>query len=186
MAWTDPTLWAWTFFLSEWAIRLAMLVVVPFRRTPTAAKGWLLLIFFEPWVGLLLYFLIGRPRLTRRQQAQFDKLPQAMAGVVGRLANDPNVFHPEVGPALSPAVVLAETLGGSPILGGNAVEVLVDYYGTIARIVEDIDRAVNHVHVQFYILGDDRASAPVVEALGRAAKRGVRCRVLADAIGSRI
>ena len=49
------TIWAWVFFLSEWAIRLVMLVVVPFRRTPAAAKGWLLLIFFEPWIGLLLY-----------------------------------------------------------------------------------------------------------------------------------
>ena len=60
MAWTEPTLWAWIFFFSEWAIRLAMLVVIPFRRTPVAAKGWLLLIFFEPWVGLLVYFLLGR------------------------------------------------------------------------------------------------------------------------------
>jgi cardiolipin synthase len=108
-----------------------------------------------------------------------------MAGVVERLANHPNVFHPEVDPALSPAVALAEKLGGSPILGGNAVELLVDYDGTIARLVTDIDRAENHVHLLFYIFADDRATAPVIEALGRAAKRGVRCRVLADALGSR-
>lgn len=37
MARTDPTLRAWIFLLSEWAVRLAMLVVVPFRRTPSAA-----------------------------------------------------------------------------------------------------------------------------------------------------
>jgi cardiolipin synthase len=37
----------------------------------------------------------------------------------------------------------------------------------------------------FYIFADDQATAPVIEALGRAVKRGVRCRVLADAIGSR-
>jgi cardiolipin synthase len=185
MAWTDPTLWAWIFFLSEWLIRLAMVVVVPFRRTPAAAKGWLLLIFFEPWIGLLLYLLIGRARLASWQREQLARLPQAMAGVVARLANDPNVFHPEVGPALSQAVVLAEKLGGSPILGGNAVELLVDYDGTIARLAGDIDQAQNHVHLQFYIFADDHASAPIIEALGRAAKRGVRCRVLADAIGSR-
>jgi cardiolipin synthase len=184
MAWTDPTLWAWIFFLSEWAIRLVMLAVIPFRRTPGAAKGWLLLIFFEPWIGLLLYWLIGRATLPRWQREQLAKLPQAMAGVVGRLAKDPNIFHPEVGPSLSQAVVLAEKLGGSPILGGNAIELLVDYNGTIACLADDIDHAENHVHLQFYILADDGASAPVVEALGRAAKRGVRCRVLADAIGS--
>jgi cardiolipin synthase len=185
MAWNDPTIWAWIFFLSEWAIRLAMLVVVPFRRTPAAAKGWLLLIFFEPWVGLVLYLLIGRAKLARWQRERLAQLPRAMAGVVSRLANHPNVFHPEVGPALSQAVALAENLGGSPILGGNAVELLVDYDGTIARLAADIDRAANHVHLLFYIFADDQATAPVIEALGRAAKRGVRCRVLADAIGSR-
>jgi cardiolipin synthase A/B len=37
----------------------------------------------------------------------------------------------------------------------------------------------------FFIFADDAATAPIVEALGRAVKRGVRCRVLADAIGSR-
>ncbi len=58
-----PNLVGSAFFLSEWAIRLVMLVMVPFRRTPAAAKGWLLLIFFEPWVGLLLYLLIGRAKL---------------------------------------------------------------------------------------------------------------------------
>ena len=59
MAWTDPTRWAWVLLLSEWAIRLALLVIVPFRRSPAAAKGWLLLIFFEPWLGLVLYFVIS-------------------------------------------------------------------------------------------------------------------------------
>jgi cardiolipin synthase len=186
MAWTDPTFLAWIFLLSEWAIRLAMLVVVPFRRTPAAAKGWLLLIFFEPWVGLLLYLLIGRAKLPRRQRQQLAKLPQAMSKVIARLTTHPHIFHPEVGPALSRAVTLAENLGQSPILGGNAVELLTDYDGIIARLVEDIDRAENHVHLLFYIFADDYATAPVLEALGRAVKRGAHCRVLADAIGSRV
>ena len=183
--WTDLTFWEWTFFISEWVIRLVMLVIIPLRRTPAAAKAWLLLIFFEPWVGLVLYLLIGRARLPRWQRQRFAQLPQAMAGIVGRLANHPNIFHPEVGPALSQAVVLAENLGGSPILGGNGVEILTDYNGTLARLAADIDAATNHVHLQFYIFADDTATAPIVEALGRAVKRGVRCRVLADAIGSR-
>src|SRR5262249_43100295 len=71
------------------------------------------------------------------------------------------------------------------ILGGNAVELLTDYDGTIARLVQDIDQATDHAHLEFYIFADDRATAPVIAALGRAAGRGVRCRVLADAIGSR-
>src|SRR5262245_56439826 len=98
MAWLDPTYWAWSFFIGEWSIRLVMLVVVPFRRTPAAAKGWLLLIMFEPWIGLLIYVLIGRARLNRRQRLQLAKLPDAMAKVTSRLASHPHIFHPELGP----------------------------------------------------------------------------------------
>src|SRR4029079_14801174 len=97
---------AWAFFLSEWIIRLVMLVVVPFRRTPAAAKGWLLSIMFEPWIGLLIYLLIGRARLNLGQRHLLAQLPQAMAKVTNRLANHPRIFHPELGPTLSQAVTL--------------------------------------------------------------------------------
>src|SRR5262245_34118587 len=40
---TDGSTWAVLYFISEWVIRLGMVVVVPFRRSPAAAKAWLLL-----------------------------------------------------------------------------------------------------------------------------------------------
>src|SRR5262249_9615352 len=52
-------------------------------------------------------------------------------------------------------------------------------------LIADIEQAKHHVHLQFYIFADDVTTGPVIEALGRAVQRGVRCRVLADAIGSR-
>jgi cardiolipin synthase len=185
MPWTETTRWAWVFFLSEWVIRLAMLVIVPFRRTPSAAKGWLLLIFFEPWVGLILYFLIGRAKLNRLHRERLASLPEKLANFIRYITSHPHILHPQVEAGLDQAVTLAENLGQMPILGGNAIELLVDYEGTINRLVEDIDGAANHVHLQFYIFGDDATTARVIEALGRAVKRGVQCRVLADSIGSR-
>src|ERR1700759_2567005 len=91
---------AWVFFLSEWTIRLVMLMVVPFGRPPAAAKGWLLLIFFEPWIGLLLYALIGRPTMPRWRVQQMARLPRAMAKVRERVLKHPNIFHPEMSPGL--------------------------------------------------------------------------------------
>jgi len=176
---------AWLFFLLEWGIRLAMLVVVPFRRTPAAAKGWLLLIFFEPFIGLLAYLLIGRAKLPRWQVQQLAELPKAMASVVERLAAHPRVSHPQLSPPLSQAVTLAENLGQSPILGGNSLEMVVVYDALFTGLVADIDQAKQHVHLLFYIFSDDSATAPVIAALDRAAARGVRCRVLVDAYGSR-
>src|SRR4051794_3770237 len=43
------------YLISEWVIRIVMLFFVPSRRTPQAAQAWLLLIFFLPIPGLILY-----------------------------------------------------------------------------------------------------------------------------------
>jgi cardiolipin synthase len=173
------------FFLSEWLIRLGMLTVVPFRRTPAAAKAWLLLIFLEPWVGLTLYLLIGRPAMPHWRTERMAKLPGTMAHVVDRLTHHPNVFHPELSPELSVLGHLVKNLGRMPVLGGNAVELLVDYDAILGRLVADIDQAQNHVHLLFYLFAVDAATGPVIAALGRAVRRGVACRVLVDSLGSR-
>src|SRR5437868_1607075 len=46
-------------YAAEWLIRFAALAVVPLRRSPAAAAGWLLLIFFIPVPGLILYLLFS-------------------------------------------------------------------------------------------------------------------------------
>ena len=95
------------------------------------------------------------------------------------------MFHPAQDPAIAPGIHLAERLGDMPILGGNSVEVLSDYDGILDRLVADIDAARAHVHLLFYIIADDAVAGRVIAALERAAARGVACRVLADALGSR-
>ena len=59
--------WAWLYVASEWLIRLLMLVYVPQRRSPAAARTWLLLIFIHPWVGLGLYAIFGRVYVPQRR-----------------------------------------------------------------------------------------------------------------------
>lgn len=181
----DDKLWLNIFFAAEWAVRLAMIVVVPFRRSPDAAKGWLLLIFFEPTVGLLVYLLIGRPKLPQWRLQRHVEFEDLSYPIFERLGKDPNIFHPDVGPELGKAVTLAENLGDMPILGGNALEVLADYEGFIDRLIADIDAARDHVHLLFYIVADDATTWRVIEALGHAVERGVVCRILADSLGSR-
>jgi cardiolipin synthase len=72
-----------------------------------------------------------------------------------------------------------------PLLQGNEVDLLTDYDATIDLLVEDIGHANDHVHLLFYIFATDATGQKVIAALRQAALRGVRCRVLVDAIGSR-
>ena len=47
------SVWTYLYLASEWLIRFGMLIIVPFRRSPEAAKGWLLFGFFLPWPALI-------------------------------------------------------------------------------------------------------------------------------------
>ncbi len=181
----DWGVWTWTFFVSEWIIRLIMVFVVPARRPPAAARTWLLLILFEPYLGLALFWLIGSRRLPRWRQKMLAKRPAALGALRECLDRHPGMAHPELPPELQPAVALAEHLGQMPILGGNAAELLGDYQGIIDRLVADIDAARHHVHLLYYIFANDRTAARVMDALARAARRGVTCRVLVDSLASR-
>jgi cardiolipin synthase len=53
-------------------------------------------------------------------------------------------------------------------------------------MVADIDAANDHVHLLFYIWLTDTNGCKIVEALKRAAGRGVTCRAMVDDLGSRL
>ena len=172
------------YYLSEWVIRLVMLVYVPQKRSPAAARTWLLLIFVLPWPGLILYGLFGSVYLPRRR-VELRARVEHVIRTLGKQFSGPPATHPEPPPPFQQAVTLAERLGYFHPLGGNRVELLPDYGGAIDRLVADIDVAAHHAYLLYYIFADDATGRRVAEALGRAARRGVACRLLLDGLGSR-
>jgi cardiolipin synthase len=177
--------WGLAAYIAEWIIRLIMLVVVPRQRKPTSAMAWLLVIFFQPWIGFVLYLLIGTMRLPQRRIARHSQLMQELRGVQRRWEHHPHIAHPELDEGQKATVVLAERLGQMPILGGNHVEIMTDTDTVINRLIADIDSAQRQVHLLFYIFAADATGRRVAEALARAVKRGVKCRLLCDAVASR-
>lgn len=177
--------WTLAVWVGEWLIRLVMLIYVPQRRSPAAARTWLLCIFLFPYGGLFLYALFGRPSLPRRRVEMQETVSELIRTVGPQVLREVNLKRPEVKPEFDQAVTLAQNLGDFGIIGNNSVELLADYDGTIGRLVADIDAARDHVHLLYYIFAADDTGIRVADALERAVKRGVQCRVLMDSLGSR-
>ncbi len=168
------------FYIVEWIIRLGALAVVPLRRTPAASRGWLLLIFFLPVPGLLLFLAIGRPRFPAWRVARFRTLRPFFDATATRLATAAP-SHPHNADATT---TLAQGLGRLPAVAGNTVELIDDYDAVIDRLVADIDAARHHVRLLVYIFADDATGEKVIAALRRAVDRGVICQVMIDPVGS--
>jgi cardiolipin synthase len=73
---------------------------------------------------------------------------------------------------------------GSPIVYGNAAEVLHSGEAIYARMLEAMDAARSSISIEMYTWADDRAGRRFAAAAGAAARRGVHLRVLLDAFGS--
>lgn len=178
------THWSFIYLVSEWVIRLIMLVYVPRHRNAAASRTWLLFIFLLPWPGLLCYGLVGRANLPKhrldRQERASKKIREVQEQMLAR-RGPPPLLPPNV----TPMAILAARLGDFAPLNGNQVELMTDYAASIDRLVADIEAATHHVHLLYYIYDDDATGRRVADALQRAAGRGVKCRVLMDAVGSK-
>ena len=177
--------WGTLYVASEWVLRIVALIAVPQRRPPSAARAWLLLIFFLPWPGVLLYLLIGRAYMPRRRVKVQGQIYDLIRSIAPRAPSGDALFEPAVSPELLPALRLAEQLSEFPVVGGNRFELLPVYDTAVDRIVAEVEAAQRYVHMLFYIFEDDATGRKVAGALERAAKRGVAVRVLTDAVGSR-
>jgi cardiolipin synthase A/B len=172
------------------ALHAAIVVVVGLRaiwvrRPAGSAFAWLLLVSMLPLAGLLLYLLfgerpIGRKRL-RRAQAFYGSVP-AVAGPLWAL--DVADLAP-LPPAQRGLSRLALRATGLPLLKGATLELHAGAEEILRAIVGDVDAAHESVDIAFYIWHAGGIADEVAAALESAAARGVRCRVLLDALGSK-
>ncbi|MEZ5190523.1 MAG: cardiolipin synthase [Schumannella sp.] len=164
------------------AIRVGALIFVPRNRRPQTALAWLLLIFLQPYVGLLLFLLFGRarlPRNRRRRQREVSALILETTEGFEKVKRDP-----PWPPWLEPIVELNRTLGSMPLVGGNSAHMWADNQVSLEQMIAEIELAEQTIHAEFYIMSMDDTTRPFFDALEAAVARGVRVRVLLDHVGS--
>jgi cardiolipin synthase A/B len=180
-----PIYWFVVYITIAWCIRLAMVPVLLRREfAPGAAIAWLGIVFIHPYIGFTLYMMLGETRLGPGRAQRHRQLIQQFRPP----SKDPTAARKATGleNSYEPMVLQAEKISGMPIVGGNAVEFFSDSNEMVNRLIADINAATAQVHLLYYIFFPDETGLRVVSALEAAARRGVKCRVLADAVASRL
>jgi cardiolipin synthase len=171
---------------AHWLIVIGLSLRVILRRPPVGVSlAWMAVIFSVPFLGAAIYLLFGEKRLGRSRALRIK-------ACVAETARWQNALRERYGaeglrddPARGALIRLAEQVLGYPPLCCNNIELLTGFETIFDRIVADIDAARSTVHLVFYIWHEGGRAADVADALVRAARRGVRCRALADAMGSK-
>jgi cardiolipin synthase len=137
------------------------------RRHPSAAIAWVVLIALVPYVGLPLFLFFGSRKFVRPS-------PRA-------LAVDST---PSAGKAPHWATGLLAGLGVAKPLPARQVTFHHDGGQAIRSLIDLIGAARDRIDVCTYLLADDEVGTKVSDGLIAAAGRGVRVRLLIDAVGS--
>jgi len=155
----------------------------PFRQ-PSARVAWVVVLFALPALGPIAYLLLGRVSIGRRRTKQLNEIEQSLPPITAQPASAGDALA-DVPDRYAALFRLGCSVNGFEPVGGNSGQLMTDSNTTIARMIDDIDAAEDHVHLSFYIWLTDNNGLKMVEALKRAAGRGVACRALADDLGSR-
>ncbi|MFJ6170843.1 cardiolipin synthase [Curtobacterium sp. NPDC092190] len=169
--------------LLDLAIRVFSIIYVPYNRKPQTATAWLLAIFLIPYIGFIVFMVIGStklPKARREKQTEINAYILEQTEGIERVRRD----HPW--PLwLESVTKLNRELGAMPLVGGNSAELYPDSYESVQEMTRAIDQSRRFVHVEFYIATLDDTTRPYFEALARAQARGVTVRFLLDHWASR-
>jgi cardiolipin synthase len=143
------------------------------KRAPAATLGWLLGLAALPYIGFLVYYVLGPQRIKRqrmRRARSHVTLPQAEGAVLGEEARE--------------LARLGQASTGLPITTATDVRLLVDGAATFDALLADVHAARHQVHLEYYIFAADATGAALRDALIERARHGVVVRLLLDAVGS--
>ena len=174
----SATWWLVLVFIFDIIVRIAAIIVVPRNRRPGSATAWLLAIYFIPIVGVLLFLLIGNPRLPRKRRRKQRAINDYIRETSEQLAF--GTLRPNAPEWFTSLVTLNRNLGAMPITGDNSAHLISEYQESLDEMAAAIDQAKSFVHCEFYILQTDRSTEGFFSALERATARGVQVRVLLD------
>jgi len=180
----DAVWFEWTAFILFGVVGLIVSGhALLYKREARSALLWLLVVWFLPVLGAVLYLLIGINRLQRRAQRLRDAtaLPPAAEQIAGEdqtelLADDD----------LGGLARLVQQVTGQPLLAGNHITPLVNGVQAYPTMLDAIAQARHSIALATYIFDRDGIGDQFVQALLAAQQRGVSIRILIDDVYVRL
>lgn len=147
---------------------------------PQAKLAWLLTVFFIPYLGVLSWVLFGRtPRRHRRIKRTSSEIRMFRQAIEDERIKTSSDVHDRF-----PLTHTLEKLGASGADRHTSTKLLVNGEAKFETVLQDIERATHHIHLQYYLFRTDEISLKIRDALIKRANENVTVRFLYDGLGS--
>ena len=153
------------------------------HEEPVSAVAWLMAIILSPGLGLVCYLLFGINRIYKSGL----RVKQSALRFDANLANSKGDFiSPPPTDKEAPLFrkCLDRLFPHTVVTTNNAVELLRDGSMAYPAMYKEIKNAKKYIHLQSYIIMNDKVGRELFDLLSTKAEQGVQVKVIYDAIGS--
>ncbi|HEU0109637.1 MAG TPA: cardiolipin synthase [Flavisolibacter sp.] len=168
---------------------LVCLRIIYDTRSNIKTLAYLLLVIFLPFIGIAFYFSFG---INYRKHKMYSKKLYRNSVLADKLTQAIFESSKEAFENSSPAVqsnkelaVLLLADSHSALTPGNAVKLLVNGEQKFPEVMQALENAREHIHIEYYIFDDDETGRDIEALLIKKAKEGVQVRFIYDDFGSR-
>lgn len=166
---------------------LVILRVLHDTRSGVKALAYILFIVLIPVVGMFFYFSFGinyrKQKLYSRKIVNDEALRQEILTLLHDYSEQ--VLHS--GLVLSKHRNLVRFISNStnsPLTGNNSVQLLLNGEEKFPTLLNALEAATSHIHLEYYIYEDDETGNSIADILIKKAQQGVAVRFLYDHFGS--
>lgn len=164
----------------------AFITVFRRPRSITSILAWMMTLVFLPGLGFILYSFFGRG-IDRETVYLFSEQHQKRIKEINEMIEENNTkYAPKSYPY--EAVLLKQFFANmeeSPLTRGNQVEFFTDGKEKFSHLFEDIKKAKDNIHVEYYAFFDDKIGNAFLDLLVKKAREGVEVRLVFDPWGGR-
>ncbi|MCE7791977.1 cardiolipin synthase [Salipaludibacillus sp. CUR1] len=170
-------------------ILFAGIIIFIERKDASATWAWVMILFFIPFIGFVIYLFLGQ-NLTRRRLFDWERFRQIgivdiISKQMDQIRNPEFSFHDEDVDEYRDLIYMHLINNDAILTKDNQIQVLTDGEEKFNQLFEDIQKAKDHIHIQYYIFRYDSLGKKIIEELTKKAEEGVKVRVLYDELGSR-
>ncbi|WP_394120959.1 cardiolipin synthase [Planococcus donghaensis] len=168
---------------------LAFFILFFERKSASSAWAWILILFFIPILGFILYLLFGKPlrrkRLNRPVAYENQDFKELMDRQLSAMKD--NGFSPSSRCAEEWTGLIRMNLArtDAPLSLASDIQIFNDGKKKFDALFEDIQHAKDHVHLQYFILNNDDLGRRLLSLLTEKARQGVKVLFLYDDLGSK-
>jgi len=177
---------AYLVFTVDLTIRLGLSVRILMRsNTVGVTFAWMTIVLALPYLGALLYLLIGERRLGEHRTVRARQIIERSGHWRSYLCEQAAQCAIHLPARYQPLDLHARKIIGLPVLPGNSLQLLHDYESIFSALINDIKAAQTSCHLEFYIWEAGGLADDLLEAVLEAHARGVHLKILLDAVGSK-